>query len=36
VGLYLMTIWIDMLPVLVVAALGVAGSAATAYFMLST
>jgi GYF domain 2 len=36
VGLYLMTIWIDMMPVLVVSALGVLGSAATAYFLLST
>jgi hypothetical protein len=36
VGLYLTTIWVDMLPVLVVSALGVVGSAATAYFLLST
>jgi hypothetical protein len=36
VGLYLATVWIDMMPVLVVSALGVAGSAATAYFLLST
>jgi hypothetical protein len=36
VGLYLATIWVDMLPVLVVCAIGVVGSAATAYFMLST
>lgn len=36
VGLYLATIWVDMLPVLVVSALGVAGAAATAYFLLST
>jgi hypothetical protein len=35
VGLYFATIWIDMLPVLVVSALGVLGSAATAYFLLS-
>ncbi len=36
VGLYLTTIWIDMLPVLVVSAVGVLGSAGTAYFLLST
>jgi hypothetical protein len=36
VGLYLTTIWIDMLPVLVVSAIGVLGSAGTAYFLLST
>lgn len=35
VGLYFATIWVDMIPVLVVSALGVAGSAATAYFLLS-
>jgi hypothetical protein len=35
VGLYLMTIWVDMMPVLAVSALGVLGSAATAYFLLS-
>jgi hypothetical protein len=31
-----MTIWVDMLPVLVVSAVGVLGSAGTAYFLLST
>ena len=36
VGLYLATVWIDMMPVLVVSALGVLGSAATAYFLLSS
>jgi hypothetical protein len=36
VGLYLATLWVNMLPVLVVCALGVLGSAATAYFLLST
>jgi hypothetical protein len=35
VGLYLATIWVDMMPVLVVSAVGVLGSAATAYFLLS-
>jgi hypothetical protein len=35
VGLYFTTILVDMLPVLVVSALGVLGSAAIAYFMLS-
>jgi hypothetical protein len=35
VGLYFQTIWIDMLPVVIVSALGVLGSAATAYFLLS-
>jgi hypothetical protein len=35
VGLYFTTVLVDMLPVLVVSALGVLGSAAAAYFMLS-
>ena len=35
VGLYFATIFVDMLPVLVVSALGVLGSAGLAYFMLS-
>ena len=35
VGLYFTTIFVDMLPVLVVSALGVLGSAGIAYFMLS-
>jgi hypothetical protein len=35
-GLYFATVWIDMLPVLIVSALGVLGMAATAYFELST
>jgi hypothetical protein len=35
VGLYLVTIWVNMLPVLVVSAIGVLGSAATAYYLLS-
>jgi hypothetical protein len=34
-GLYLATIWVDMTPVLIVSAVGVAGSAGTAYFLLS-
>ncbi len=36
VGLYLATVWVDMLPVLVVSAVGVLGAAGTAYFLLST
>jgi hypothetical protein len=36
VGLYLVTIWIDMMPVLIASAVGVLGSAGTAYFLLST
>jgi hypothetical protein len=36
VGLYLATIWVDMMPVLIVSVLGVLGSAATAYFLLSS
>ena len=35
-GLYFATVWIDMLPVLIVSALGVLGMAATAYFQLAT
>jgi hypothetical protein len=35
VGLYLATIWVDMMPVLAVSAIGLVGSAATAYFLLS-
>jgi hypothetical protein len=35
VGLYFATILVDMLPVLIVSALGVVGSAGVAYFMLS-
>jgi hypothetical protein len=34
-GLYLATLWVDMLPVLVACAVGVVGSAGTAYFLLS-
>jgi hypothetical protein len=36
VGLYFATVWVDMLPILIVSALGVLGEAATAYFLLST
>ncbi|HEY1794185.1 MAG TPA: DUF4339 domain-containing protein [Opitutaceae bacterium] len=36
VGLYLATLWIEMLPVLVACACGLLGSAGTAYFLLST
>ena len=36
VGLYFATVWVDMLPVVVVSAVGVLGSAGTAYFLLST
>ncbi|MFY9925264.1 MAG: GYF domain-containing protein [Opitutaceae bacterium] len=36
VGLYFATVWVDMLPVLIVSALGVVGSAGTAYFLLAT
>jgi hypothetical protein len=36
VGLYMATIWVDMLPVLIVSAIGVVGSAGTAYFLLSS
>jgi hypothetical protein len=36
VGLYFCTVFVDLLPVLVAALVGVAGSAATAYFLLST
>ena len=36
VGLYFATVWVDMLPVLVVSSVGVLGSAGTAYFLLST
>jgi hypothetical protein len=35
VGMYFATVWVDMLPVLVVSALGLLGSAGTAYFLLS-
>ena len=35
VGLYFATIWVDMLPILIVSSLGVVGSAGTAYFLLS-
>jgi hypothetical protein len=35
VGMYFATVWVDMLPILIVSALGVAGSAGTAYFLLS-
>ena len=35
VGLYFATIWVDMLPILLVSSLGVVGSAGTAYFLLS-
>jgi hypothetical protein len=34
-GLYLSTVFVEMLPVLVVSALGILGSAGTAYFLLS-
>lgn len=33
-GLYFATVWVDMLPVVVASALGLAGSAAAAYFLL--
>jgi hypothetical protein len=36
VGLYFATVWVEMLPVVVVSAVGVLGSAGTAYFLLST
>jgi len=36
VGLYFCTVFVDLLPVLVAALVGVLGSAATAYFLLST
>jgi len=36
VGLYFTTVWVDMLPILVVSSVGVLGSAGTAYFLLST
>lgn len=35
VGLYLVTVCVNMFPVIVVAALGVAGMAGTSYFLLS-
>ncbi|HEY5227091.1 MAG TPA: hypothetical protein VIJ19_01050, partial [Opitutaceae bacterium] len=35
VGMYFATVWVDMLPILVVSAIGVLGSAGTAYFLLS-
>ena len=35
VGLYLATIWVDMVPVLAASIAGILGSAATAYFLLS-
>ena len=35
VGLYFATVWIDMLPVLIVSALGLIGIAGTSYFLLS-
>jgi hypothetical protein len=36
IGLYFCTILIDLLPVIVVSLMGLIGSAATAYFLLST
>jgi hypothetical protein len=36
VGLYFATVWVDMLPVMIVSALGVVGMAGAAYFLLST
>jgi hypothetical protein len=35
VGMYFATVWVDMLPILIVSAVGVLGSAGTAYFLLS-
>jgi len=35
VGMYFATVWVDMLPILVVSALGLVGFAGTAYFLLS-
>jgi hypothetical protein len=35
VGLYLMTVCVNMFPVLVVSLLGIAGMAGTSYFLLS-
>jgi hypothetical protein len=35
-GLYFETVFVDMMPILVVAALGVVGTAGTSYFLLST
>jgi hypothetical protein len=35
VGMYFATVWVNMLPVLVVSVIGVLGSAGTAYFLLS-
>ncbi len=35
VGLYFATVWVDMLPILVVSALGLLGIAGTSYFLLS-
>jgi hypothetical protein len=34
-GLFLVTMWVDMLPVLIASALGAAGSAGVAYFLIS-
>ncbi|HEY1849047.1 MAG TPA: GYF domain-containing protein [Opitutaceae bacterium] len=36
VGLYLATLWIDMMPVLLASAAGLLGAAGTAYFLLAT
>jgi hypothetical protein len=35
VGMYFATVWVDMLPILIVSALGLVGFAGTAYFLLS-
>jgi hypothetical protein len=35
VGMYFATVWVDMLPILVVSAIGLVGAAGTAYFLLS-
>jgi len=36
VGLYFATVWVDMLPVLIVSSVGILGSAGAAYFLLAT
>jgi hypothetical protein len=36
VGLYFATVWVDMLPIVVVSSLGVLGGAGTAYFLLAS
>jgi hypothetical protein len=35
VGLYFATVWVEMLPVTIAAALGLAGMAGASYFLLS-